>query len=319
MALQPDQKFSTFAAGGNPTTGDIIVGLRGGINTKFTWNGTSSGVNSATGTQFQVLVNNSFGTPVSGDIVLTLPQDIAPSSSPTFNNLQLDGGTIFDVNGNVQLSLSSAPSAVNYIQITNDAAGGSSIAAPTIKVLGTDTSIDVVLQTKGPVGGIAFVTECTEAFGILNIYSGTSGQHQTNFDFPNTAAVRGVAFQDASGTVAFLSDIPGAFTWNNVTGTTAAMSVSNGYKANNAALVTLTLPTSSVFGNVIQIAGFGAGGWSIAQAAGQSVIIGAISSTVGVAGSVSSSNQFDSVVLVCMEDNLTWQCIGSPQGNLTII
>lgn len=39
MALLPDQKFSTFVVGGDLETGDIVVGLRGGLNTQFTWTG----------------------------------------------------------------------------------------------------------------------------------------------------------------------------------------------------------------------------------------------------------------------------------------
>lgn len=39
MALVPDQKFSTFSNGGALAVGDIIVGLRGGVNTRFTFSG----------------------------------------------------------------------------------------------------------------------------------------------------------------------------------------------------------------------------------------------------------------------------------------
>jgi hypothetical protein len=39
MALVPDQKFSTFQNGGDLEVGDIIVGLRGGLNTRFTYTG----------------------------------------------------------------------------------------------------------------------------------------------------------------------------------------------------------------------------------------------------------------------------------------
>ncbi len=39
MALVPDQKFSTFQNGGDLAVNDIIVGLRGGINTRFTYTG----------------------------------------------------------------------------------------------------------------------------------------------------------------------------------------------------------------------------------------------------------------------------------------
>lgn len=39
MALVPDQKFSTFVNGGNLDVNDIIVGLRDGLNTRFTYTG----------------------------------------------------------------------------------------------------------------------------------------------------------------------------------------------------------------------------------------------------------------------------------------
>lgn len=39
MALVPDQKFSTFQNGGDLIVSDIIVGLRGGLNTRFTYTG----------------------------------------------------------------------------------------------------------------------------------------------------------------------------------------------------------------------------------------------------------------------------------------
>jgi hypothetical protein len=109
------------------------------------------------------------------------------------------------------------------------------------------------------------------------------------------------------------------FAWTNVTGTSATMIANQGYQANNAGLVTLTLPSVSIFGDTLEIAGFGAGGWTIAQGAGQQVIIGSSSSTVGVGGSISSTNQFDSLVLHCAVANTTWQALGGPQGTLTIV
>lgn len=111
----------------------------------------------------------------------------------------------------------------------------------------------------------------------------------------------------------------GGITWNDVTGTAVPMISFNGYKANNAARVTLTLPVTSSFGDVIEILGLGAGGWSIAQNAGQRLIVGATLSTIGVMGSVSSTNRYDSIELRCLEDNFTWECLGGPQGNLNII
>lgn len=88
MALVPDKKFSTFTDGGGLTTGDIVVGLRNGFNTKFSWTA-SNIVTSAIGTPNQILVNGTSVTPESGALILSLPQSIAPSSSPTFAGMTL--------------------------------------------------------------------------------------------------------------------------------------------------------------------------------------------------------------------------------------
>lgn len=107
--------------------------------------------------------------------------------------------------------------------------------------------------------------------------------------------------------------------WNDITGTSATMSADNGYVSDNVGLVTLTLPSTAAFGSVLYIAGKGAGGWTIAQNAGQNIQIGSSSSTVGTGGSVSSTNRHDSLALLCIAANTTFSALGGPQGNLTIV
>jgi hypothetical protein len=85
--------------------------------------------------------------------------------------------------------------------------------------------------------------------------------------------------------------IVGFTTWTEVTGTTQAMSVANGYVANNGSLVTFTLPATAAIGDVIQVWGKGAGGWKIAQNATQQIVCEVLSSTVGVAGSSSQCHK----------------------------
>ncbi len=110
------------------------------------------------------------------------------------------------------------------------------------------------------------------------------------------------------------------FTWITVTGSSQQMASNNGYAANNAGVVTLTLPTTSVPGDLLEIAGLGAGGWSIAQTAGQQVHVGSVASTLGVGGSVASTNQFDSIRLRCVVASTIWTVVGAPQSaGLTIV
>ncbi len=110
-----------------------------------------------------------------------------------------------------------------------------------------------------------------------------------------------------------------AFPWTEVTGTSQPMLPNNGYIANNAALVTLALPATAVLGDKLEVIGKGAGGWTISQAASQQIHIGANSTAVGIGGSVSSQNQYDSLTLICTVANTTWTALGAPQGPLTTV
>ncbi len=108
--------------------------------------------------------------------------------------------------------------------------------------------------------------------------------------------------------------------WSNIAGTTQAAAVNNGYVVGNAGLTTITLPATSALGSILEIAGKGAGGWVIAQGAGQQIHIGSSVSTLGAGGSVASTNQYDSIKLVCITDDTIWSCVGGPQSSgLTVV
>ena len=110
----------------------------------------------------------------------------------------------------------------------------------------------------------------------------------------------------------------GGLTWNEETGTSSTMSVANGYIANNAALVTFTLPTTASVGDIIRVTGKGAGGWKIAQNASEIIHFGVVDSTTGTGGSLASTETYDSVELVCIVANNEWVVISSV-GNITIV
>ena len=109
----------------------------------------------------------------------------------------------------------------------------------------------------------------------------------------------------------------GGLTWTEVTGTSQAAAVDNGYICNNAALVTVTIPTTAAVGKIVRVAGKGAGGWKIAQNASESIQFGNQVTTVGVGGSIASVQQYDAVEIICIVADTTWMVISS-QGNLSI-
>ena len=111
----------------------------------------------------------------------------------------------------------------------------------------------------------------------------------------------------------------GAIGWTTVTTTSQSMSSDSGYTSNNAGLVTLTLPTISAVGDVIYVAGLGAGGWKITQNASQLIHYGNQVTTTGTGGSLASANQYDIVTLRCLVANTTWTVMATQTAGLTYV
>lgn len=110
----------------------------------------------------------------------------------------------------------------------------------------------------------------------------------------------------------------GGITWNEVTGTAQAAAADNGYICNNAALVTVTLPSTCAVGKTIRVSGKGSGLWKIAQNAGQIIYFGDQNTTSGTAGYLAAQNQYDSIELLCITANTTFNVI-SVVGNITVV
>lgn len=102
-----------------------------------------------------------------------------------------------------------------------------------------------------------------------------------------------------------------ALSWTRVTGTSQALTVNNGYIPTNVALTTFTLPATAAVGDLIEICGEGSGEWTIAQNAGQTIQFGITPTTTGVAGALSSTNQYDCVRLICRIANTDWSVLSS--------
>lgn len=118
------------------------------------------------------------------------------------------------------------------------------------------------------------------------------------------------------------------FTWNTVSGTSQTMVADNGYVVTNAALTTLTLPSTAAINTVIEVVGTSAGGWRIAQNASQQIrylgsTAGTNATTIGTsgridAGSVTGTDKNASIKLLCTTANTTWHVI-SATGNVDVV
>ena len=127
----------------------------------------------------------------------------------------------------------------------------------------------------------------------------------------------GVSISNGSGSIT-VNALGGGVTWTTVTGTTQSAAVNNGYIANNAGTVTITLPATSAVGDVVEVQGMNnATGWKVAQNAGNQIFFGSSSSTAGAGGYIQSTATYDAVKLMCITTNANW-VVRNSVGNITV-
>lgn len=248
-----------------------------------------------------------------GDQTITLTGAVTGSGTGSFATTLATPGTltVSSTNSNVTahthaITSSSAPGAAASLLATDSSGIIGSTGTRIVK--GWFTDLTVTNAITGSITGNAAtattasgLTSATTTVVVSAATAPTSGQVLT-----------------ASGTTAASWVTPGAsITWNNVTGTTQSAAVNNGYIANNASLVTVTLPTTAAIGSIIEVAGAAAGGWKLAQNASQLVNFGTSVTTTGTGGSLASVNRYDAVRVICITANTTWAVISS-QGNITV-
>ena len=103
-----------------------------------------------------------------------------------------------------------------------------------------------------------------------------------------------------------------------VAGTTQQATINTRYIPANASLVTITLPATAAVGSIIEVCGQGAGGWKIAQNAGQTINKSASASTTGTGGSFASANRYNTITLRCNVANTGWVVTGG-DGVFTVV
>lgn len=95
-------------------------------------------------------------------------------------------------------------------------------------------------------------------------------------------------------------------TWNDAP-VDVTMSPSNGYRPSNASSrVLLALPANPAFGTVVEVRGYGLGGWRVTQRIGEQISIEGSQNqtTAGISGYIQSDNTDDRVELIFFS---SWQ------------
>ncbi len=207
--------------------------------------------------------------------------------------------------------------------ITLDSSGGT---------IGMGTAAQNTAINIGTAGARAITIGNTTGATSVNINMGTGGLNIPSFDegalitdaTGKIATITGTAgyvlTANSAGTAPSFQAAPaGIMPWTAVSASTVSLAVGNGYIIDNGTtLVTATLPATAAVGDIIAIVGKSSGGWTIAQNSGQTIHFGAVNTTTGTGGSLSSTLQYDNLELICITANTNF-AVRAPLGNITYV
>jgi len=254
-----------------------------------------------------------------GDQTITLTGDVTGSGTGSFATAIAAGAIInADVNASAAIGLTKLAATTISRALVSDGSGFITPATTTATeigyVNGVTSAIQTQLNAKQATGNyITALTSDITASGPGSAVATLATVNSNVGSFTNASIT-----VNAKGLITAASNGSAGITWTSVTGTSQAAAINNGYIANNAGLVTITLPSTAAVGSIVEIAGSGAGGWKLAQNASQLVNFGTNVTTTGTGGSLASLNRYDAVRVICIVANTTWSVISS-QGNVTVV
>ncbi len=145
--------------------------------------------------------------------------------------------------------------------------------------------------------GIASITKAVPS--IPTSFNGDSG---TAIPAANTLNVLGGQANYVTGSGSTLTI--GWFKWNPVSGTSQQIAIKNAYVTQNSAQTTYILPVTAAIGDSFLLTSdsTATAGYKIAQNAGQSIIMSADVTTVGVLGSLVVANK-NTLIVSCVNAN----------------
>lgn len=257
--------------------------------------------------------------------VLNAPIPFAMSQGGSGANLSPSNGGIVWTNSSTMQILSGTATA-NQVLLS----GSTATPAWSTATYPATTTINQLLYSSSSnvVGGVtaanSAILASTSAGVPTWVGSLTNGQLLIGSTgaTPVAAAITAgtnISVTNGAGSITIAATGAGGFTWVDQTSSSVTVAVNTGYVTDNgASLVTYTLPGTAALGSEIKIIGFSAGGWTLHQPASVLVHLGNQTTTTGTGGSLSSTNAFDCIDIICVVANTTW-VVKSAVGNITYV
>lgn len=285
---------------GNPATNTITIG--GGLAPGTTDHCVQVGNISGGISSLPIALDGTFLVGVAG-------------SDPVFTDFTLGSLAIIQTPGPGTLSLST-------LEATTTDYGTVQLATPLEALTGTNTTHGITpasLQSKlgsqtykaVPIGdGSTLPLSWTGDMKNGEILIGATG------GIPMAKTLKagsGVSIKNTSHNI----QISSVFVWDEIVTSPMNLDANNGYVANMPTLLTFMLPSSAAAGSKVKIVGKGAGLFRINQSAGQQIVSGSESTTVGSSGYLVSTERYDSLELICITSDTLFQVI-KPFGNFDL-
>ena len=313
---------------GNPGTSTLTISASGAVSNSFP---TDAGTATPALGALTIAGGTNIGTTGAGstvtvnlDSTLTSITSITGSNGASLQTGTTAGNTLLlsAYNNTTSLYNTFATLTANLVP-TFDLATGTTIAGNYIyRATGTDvpvtdggTGVSTLTSHGILMGNGASAIQATAEPTDGQLLIGKTG------NFPVLASLTagaGISVTPGAGTITIANTSSG-FTWT-VTTIDAAAVAGNGYIANKAGLLTMTLPATGAIGDIIEISNMNTAiGWRIAQNANQFIRFGTSLTTTGIAGYLEATQLGDSVKLVCKISGAStgWQVISSI-GNITV-
>jgi hypothetical protein len=321
-----------------------LAGSRGGLGAAITANNggiyystaTNGALLAGTATANQVLLSGSSTTPAwstaTYPATTTINQILYSSSANTIAGITTaNNGVLITSNTGVPSLLANSGTAGFVLTANSGAPPSWQVAGAPSGAALTESNDTNVTLTLGGTPATALLQAVSITAGWTGTLSGTRGGTGVNngastltyggnvtfsgaFTFTGTITANTSVTFPTSGTLATTSQLTG-LTWNDVSGTTQAAVVNNGYIISNASQTTVTIPATAAEGSVFAVQGKGAAGWILKMNTGQVCNFG--NQPTSSAGTLTSTNLWDAVEIICVIANTTFS-VRSSIGNLTV-
>jgi hypothetical protein len=180
-----------------------------------------------------------------------------------------------------------------------------------------NTLTDTAFMYTGP--GIWILLGMGIFTGILTITGDVGGAVPPDgVNNINIVGGSGITVVDTPGTNTLtINSTASGMSWATIS-SSQTLATNMGYFCIGGGNLTLLLPPVSIIGDEITVYLRGATSWKLAQGPGQTVRLGDQETNLGGSGYLQSTEQGDSITLICEIGNSHWNCVAS-MGNITIV